>query len=596
MTELNIWEEDQQKFSYEQGMEAFQELQKALKKLVKKLRQALKGMRQTLLGELRGWGKDAGKLIRDAFTLDSLADYETAAAIYGEALAASVYQLQVCFAQLKLAIVGAAAPIVQVLVPAVRMAVEAVTGLINSLGMVLRTLLLGQEEAEGFSSAMTGAATAGGTLKRYLAGFDQINRLSGKTGSGGIFAVNTLTPLTGIWKKLADTLTEMLRPLKELDLSPAAESLKELKKAIEPLTRTLFAGLEWAWYNLFVPLAQWTVEELLPVFLDTLNAALQALARVIEELKPAFLWLWESCLKPLAQWAGDQVIAYLQGITQELNGVSGWIQSNQGPLGQLLISGKGLIAVLAQTALETLGLSRVTDLAKESLAGFLLSMLGAKTPFAGTTSAISGLLGSIQQLAEGFGLVDGASNSTWQALKSVWEGAWSWLKEKTVDPAYSGVKNAINGIIGFINGLLKGLTTGLNFLAGSMNKMSITIPDWIPVLGGKSMSFGMQTFTAPQIPYLARGAVLPANKPFLAVVGDQKHGTNVEAPLATIQEAVAAVMQDNISAMLTGFQALLEENRLLRSAVESIELADETIAAAVDRHQRKMAVVWGGAL
>ena len=35
---------------------------------------------------------------------------------------------------------------------------------------------------------------------------------------------------------------------------------------------------------------------------------------------------------------------------------------------------------------------------------------------------------------------------------------------------------------------------------------------------------------------------MPANRPFLAVVGDQKHGTNVEAPLATIQDALANVL------------------------------------------------------
>ena len=46
-----------------------------------------------------------------------------------------------------------------------------------------------------------------------------------------------------------------------------------------------------------------------------------------------------------------------------------------------------------------------------------------------------------------------------------------------------------------------------------------------------------QDFTA-NIPQLAKGAVLPANKPFLAMVGDQKHGTNVEAPLDTIKQAV----------------------------------------------------------
>ena len=46
------------------------------------------------------------------------------------------------------------------------------------------------------------------------------------------------------------------------------------------------------------------------------------------------------------------------------------------------------------------------------------------------------------------------------------------------------------------------------------------------------------------IPALARGAVLPANKPFLAIVGDQTSGTNVEAPLSTIKQAVREVLAE----------------------------------------------------
>ena len=46
----------------------------------------------------------------------------------------------------------------------------------------------------------------------------------------------------------------------------------------------------------------------------------------------------------------------------------------------------------------------------------------------------------------------------------------------------------------------------------------------------------------PLIPKLAQGAVLPPNRPFLAMVGDQRSGTNVEAPLSTIEEAVENVL------------------------------------------------------
>ena len=89
-----------------------------------------------------------------------------------------------------------------------------------------------------------------------------------------------------------------------------------------------------------------------------------------------------------------------------------------------------------------------------------------------------------------------------------------------------------------------------------MRNINITIPSWIPVFGGKTISFGSKRLSFPQIPYLASGAVLPANRPFLAVVGDQKHGTNVEAPLATIKQAVAEVLGagtgGNITIEITG--------------------------------------------
>ena len=112
-------------------------------------------------------------------------------------------------------------------------------------------------------------------------------------------------------------------------------------------------------------------------------------------------------------------------------------------------------------------------------------------------------------------------------------------------------------------------------------------------LSGKRFGFDFALLNAPQIPYLAKGAVLPANKPFLAMVGDQKHGTNVEAPLATIQEAVAIVMEDMIPAMMAGFEAVVNEQRATRQIVEGIDIGDTTIGQAANRYNRKMAIIRG---
>ena len=127
----------------------------------------------------------------------------------------------------------------------------------------------------------------------------------------------------------------------------------------------------------------------------------------------------------------------------------------------------------------------------------------------------------------------------------------------------------------------------------SISKVSVKVPDWVPGFGGESFGFSFKTVTAPQIPYLAKGAVLPANQPFLAVVGDQKHGTNVEAPLATIQEAVALTMEDLAQSNLAGHQATVGVLRQILEAVLGIRIGDGELYRAVERYREKRAIMQG---
>ncbi len=190
------------------------------------------------------------------------------------------------------------------------------------------------------------------------------------------------------------------------------------------------------------------------------------------------------------------------------------------------------------------------------------------------------------------GICEGASR-LWDQIQGIFTPVWSWLEENIIHPALEGIRGFINGILGFINGILSGAVSGINGLIRMINRISFTVPDWVPDLGGQTFGFHLKPVSTPQIPLLAKGAVLPANKPFLAVVGDQRHGTNVEAPLATIQEAVAVVMGDQLSAMMAGFQALLEENRAIRRTIEAIEIGDNVIGEAALRYNHKMALITG---
>ena len=134
------------------------------------------------------------------------------------------------------------------------------------------------------------------------------------------------------------------------------------------------------------------------------------------------------------------------------------------------------------------------------------------------------------------------------ALNAVWTAAWSALAD-TVSSIWDGitsvVRGAVNGIIRIINGMISAIVGGMNAVIGLLNGFSFDVPEFAQdALGTAKVGFNIDPITAPQIPYLAQGAVIPANHEFLAVLGDQTNGTNVEAPLETIQQALAEVLAE----------------------------------------------------
>ena len=95
-----------------------------------------------------------------------------------------------------------------------------------------------------------------------------------------------------------------------------------------------------------------------------------------------------------------------------------------------------------------------------------------------------------------------------------WERAWNGVKEifgGIFDGLIALAKAPINGIIGIVNGAI----SGLNALIDGINKISIDVPDWVPLLGGKKFGFSIPHI--PNIPYLAKGGILSSGS---AIVGE----------------------------------------------------------------------------
>ena len=143
----------------------------------------------------------------------------------------------------------------------------------------------------------------------------------------------------------------------------------------------------------------------------------------------------------------------------------------------------------------------------------------------------------------------------------------------------------LNRIVSAANSMAAAVVSAANAAVDAMTSVSFsgsTVRIPTPVLRGLS---------TPVLPKLATGAVIPPNAPFAAILGDQRSGTNVETPLATIQQAVSDVVKGNDM-----ISALREQNRLLQQILErcDIKLDGRSITESVNTYQRQMSRASGG--
>lgn len=182
------------------------------------------------------------------------------------------------------------------------------------------------------------------------------------------------------------------------------------------------------------------------------------------------------------------------------------------------------------------------------------------------------------------------SNARSNALK-LWKGVSGWFSKHVTGPIHKAFSNMGKGIQGVFRGIrdtfrsiVNGIIGGMNTLIRGLNHVKVKVPKGVPKLGGKSFGFNI-----PQIPKLAQGAVIPPNKQFLAMLGDQKHGTNIETPLSTMVEAFNTALKQNGGAgnnelMSQMIMAMNEQTKLLQTiANKNLSIGDREIFNSVKR-------------
>ena len=127
------------------------------------------------------------------------------------------------------------------------------------------------------------------------------------------------------------------------------------------------------------------------------------------------------------------------------------------------------------------------------------------------------------------GTFTGDWKRAWEGVKKIFAGVFKGLVNLAKSPI-NAIISGFNAVLSVVNGVIRRINS-ISF--------KITVPDWIPGIGGSWWGFnGFNIPSVGTIPYLASGAVIPPRSEFLAVLGDQKSGNNIEAPEALLRKIV----------------------------------------------------------
>lgn len=490
-------------------------------------------------------------------------------------------------ARLKGALLTLVQPLVNIIIPAFTKFVNILAAIINKIASVFavltgKTVESSRAAAEALNkqtSALNGTGAAAKEAKKQLLGFDEINQLTEDTSGGG--GSGTIAPDFSGFDDTEDELNTILGLVGAIATGLLAWKIASLFTD----SLSMIGGIALAAAGAFALVYFWLDAWNNGIDMQNFLGMLAGVAALAGGLAIAF----GSTAAGIALVIGGLAMLVVgikdvieNGFTLEntLTIISGLLAAG---LGIGLLTGNWIPLLIAGIAAALIALVSFTGHGEELINGLKETIDGFGKFFKGVFS------GDMEMTAEGLKQIWDGLKNTWNAVIDSIRDAWNmfieWLRGKNPELAaifetygklaadlYNTAKQILSGFITFISGVFTGdwnrawegvkeifrgiwnrivailegainlIIGGINWMIRQLNKIQIKTPDW---LGGGTIGFNIPAISTVSIPRLAQGAVIPPNREFLAVLGDQKNGTNVEAPLETIKQALAEVLSQN---------------------------------------------------
>lgn len=490
------------------------------------------------------FGKRISSVVRSALVFTAITQALAKVREWVKSVVMTNSEARESIAQLKGALLTLAQPLVSVVVPAFTMLVRVITAVINQISRLValisgKSVKASANAAKSLNKETKALKGTGGAAKKAasdLAAFDEINQLSGDTadsaGGGGVSA-DDITP----------------------DFSYMDEISDKLKK-IADAVMLIAAGL-----------ALWKLGSSLPGALGKILTKLGGILIAVGGL----ILLWESLSDA---WNNGVNWKNLLGSLAGTAALAGGLALAFGKVGAgigLVIAGAAMIITAFKDICDNGAnlqntLMLISGIVATGLGFFFLTGSVIPLAIAGIASilvAMMKLTGNLEEFAKN--LKENILGGIIQFIKGVFTG--------DLKMAFDGVKKVakgiVNGILIIVESFINNIIRGLNWLITKINSIRLKVPDWVPGVGGKGWSPHIGQMSSITLPRLATGAVIPPNKEFLAVLGDQKSGTNIETPLATMVDAFKQAMAESGGGTTT-VVVQLDGKEIARSTVKNI--------------------------
>lgn len=338
-----------------------------------------------------------------------------------------------------------------------------------------------------------------------------------------------------------------------LDFYPLLESISNLTSAFAPILESIGNVLEWIYKNIVLPMLKWVIEVGLPTVINLVSKVATFLADhqpIVEAFGAALIGAFAA-----AKIAGlaSSVIKSVSGIAMAAKGLISLMTGTGGIMGGIkaiaTAIGPGGVFVLAVGACIAIGvlLYKNWDKIKE-MAGKVWDWISNKTRRF-VEDIGNKLRGLATKMTTIWGNIKASAHQKWNAIWSTVSGFAERIKNAIVDKftsakntvvgVFNGMGDAIRSVLNNIISVVNGAISKVNGVVSAIESAFSFGPWKVPTpFGSKTIGFRATFPRVPTVPYLAKGAVIPPRSEFLAVLGDQKQGNNIETPEALLRKIV----------------------------------------------------------